>query len=104
MKSTTCSGTGIFFVSIFFPMGNAIGVLLHLDPSVRFGFRLLCSVNPFLPRPIIRNQRLFSIGYLISQTKTILDGFITCIPFFKIIFLFNNNRISSDSFSVAGTA
>ena len=59
MKSTTCSGTGIFFFFIFPPMGNAIGVLLHLDPSVRFGFRLLCSVNPFLPRPIIQNQRLF---------------------------------------------
>ena len=41
------------FVSLFCPMGTAIGVLLYHDPSVRFGFRLLCSVNPFLPRPII---------------------------------------------------
>ena len=51
IKSTTCSGTGIFFVSLFFTKAKTgIPCLLVCD---RFGFRLLCSVNPFLPRPII---------------------------------------------------
>ena len=62
IKSTTCSGTGIFFVSLFCPMGNAIGVPLCLAPSIRFGLRWLCSVNPFLPRPIIKYLRLSSIS------------------------------------------
>ena len=52
MKSTTFSGTGIFFVSLFFTKANIVSPL-WLAASVRFGFRWLCSVIPFLPRPIV---------------------------------------------------
>ena len=69
IKSTTCSGTGIFFVSLFFTKAKTgIPCLLVCD---RFGFRLLCSVNPFLPRPIIYCCIISSIeNNSVSQTIT----------------------------------
>ena len=53
IKSTTCSGTVISSISLFCRMGNN-GVPLGIKASVRFGFRWLCSINPLLPRPIIK--------------------------------------------------
>ena len=44
----------MFFVSLFCPTGNPIIVPLCLALSICFGLRWLCSVNPFLPRPIIK--------------------------------------------------
>ena len=52
IKSTTCSGTDIFFVSLFFTKAK-IGIPLGIKASARFGFRWLCWINPLLPRPII---------------------------------------------------
>ena len=63
MKSTTFSGTGIFFVSLFFTAANTT-CPLSLE-SVFFVFLRLWSVIPFLPRPIvvIHNYCKPSIGF-----------------------------------------